>query len=253
MPDDIENKEKENETKIDLNDPAVVAAIEAAVSAKIEPINAKKNEILDEKKKLQAKLEAFDGVDPEEFKALKAAMAEKAEEDAKEKGDWQAILDQRETKYQTQLEKVTTELTGRAERAEKFAKDLIVKTELTSALVKAKVSEPFMGAVEMLLRDKITVSEDEAKGFKAFAEIDGDHVNVAEFVRLWSESEEGKHFVSAPANGGGGGGVKPGANSGRSNPWKADSKNLTEQAKILRTDRALARQLQREAGVAVTA
>ncbi|WP_298983477.1 hypothetical protein [uncultured Roseibium sp.] len=244
--------ENGNEIEIDLNDPKIQEAIDAAVTARVEPINSKKNELLDEKKKLSQQLNAFEGIDPEEYKALKAAAAEKEEADAKEKGDWQAILDQRDQKHQSSLEKVTTELTDRAEKAEKFAEDLIVKTELTDALMKAKVSEPFMDAVQMLLKDKIVVKPDEALGFRAFAEIDGDQVDVSEYVRLWSESEQGKHFIVAPVNGGGGVGSKAGANSGQDNPWKAGSVNLTRQGKIIRTDKALARTLQREAGVPVT-
>jgi len=82
----------------------------------------------------------------------------------------------------------------------------------------------------------------------------GDTIPVAEHVKAWAQTDEGKAYVSARdsagggANGGGSGGKPPASND---NPWKADTINFTRQAAIEREDPTLALKLKREAGISV--
>lgn len=82
---------------------------------------------------------------------------------------------------------------------------------LSAALVENKVAPHFMDAATALLKDK----------HKPTVEVDGDTrkvlidgKEVGEFVKEWAASDAGKHYVQAPANGGGGappnGGGSPG-------------------------------------------
>ncbi len=79
------------------------------------------------------------------------------------------------------------------------AKDLIVTSGLTAALVENKVAPQFLDDVTASLARQVTVKEVEGKR-KAFV---GDKP-VGDFVKEWSQGDKGKHYVIAPGNGGGG-------------------------------------------------
>ena len=83
----------------------------------------------------------------------------------------------------------------------------------------------------------------------------GDTVPVAEHVKAWAGTDEGKAYVSARdsagsgANGAGNGGTPP---SSEQNPWKqGEHFNLTKQAQLKREDPAKAERMMREAGMPV--
>lgn len=241
------------EPSIDANDPAVKALIEKAVSEATSGLVTKRDELLSEKKALKADLDSvkakFEGIDPEAVRELLSEKEKSKEDEAKQKGDWEKILEARDTKHATQIESIQAELGGRAERAEAFARKLVKDVALAEALREAKILPQFQEAASVLLANEIKIKDDEGS-FSAFAEIDEREMGVNEFVRLWSESDKGKHFVQAPANSGGGSTNGKGNGSGSTtvNPFKAGSVNLTQQGQILKSDPNKARQLIREAG-----
>lgn len=69
-----------------------------------------------------------------------------------------------------------------------------------------------------------------------------------EFIAAWAESEEGRAFIAAPRNGGGAANGSGAAGSREPNPWRDETFNRTEQARIARDDPALAKRLARAAG-----
>ena len=183
---------------------------------------------------------AFDAQDPETKAALKAAVAE-AVEAAKVVADEaasalqannQKLLSQlREAKKGQEIDPVkyaaledkVTELTGlltttqkEAEKASKaaatqfenltkqfnaengFTQKLLVENGLNDALVKAGVTPNFLPAVKAMLSGNVKVV---AEGDVRKAMV-GD-VALSDFVSTWAQTDEGKHFVAAPANSGG--------------------------------------------------
>jgi uncharacterized coiled-coil protein SlyX len=84
--------------------------------------------------------------------------------------------------------------------AEGFTQRLLVDNGLTEALAKAGVTNAaHMKAVKAMLASQVqVVAEGDAKVAKV-----GDK-SLVEFVQSWATGDEGKYFVSAPVNSGGG-------------------------------------------------
>lgn len=74
-----------------------------------------------------------------------------------------------------------------------------VQNRLTSELTAANVGSQFLDDVTASLSRSVTVKEVDGKR-QAFV---GDKP-LGEFVKEWSQGDKGKHYVTAPANGGGG-------------------------------------------------
>jgi|TARA_R110000868_G_scaffold61150_2_gene185955 hypothetical protein len=88
-----------------------------------------------------------------------------------------------------------------------FTSKLLLDNGLTDALVKAGVSAPYLPAVKAMLSSqaKITVEGDIRKA------VIGDK-DLGAYITDWATSDDGKHYVQAPANSGGG--ANGGANGG---------------------------------------
>jgi hypothetical protein len=68
--------------------PEQQAAIDAAVAEQVEGLKKNQNELLKESKAAKAKLAAYDGVDPEEYKKLKQAAEEAERKRLQGEGDF---------------------------------------------------------------------------------------------------------------------------------------------------------------------
>ena len=75
----------------------------------------------------------------------------------------------------------------------------MVENGLTEALLAANVAPQFVEAAKAMLGKGVTVATD---GDTRKAVV-GDK-SLGDYVKEWAASDSGKHFVSAPANGGGG-------------------------------------------------
>lgn len=187
----------------DPNDPEAKQAIKAAVDAAIEEatggLKAKNQELLGKIKKLQKDA----AIDPAEFQALEAEN-EKLQADLKE------------------ANKAAKTATTQAEQAQKaleteagFVSKLLVDNGLTDALLKAGVKPELSKAVKAMLAGQVTLK---TEGSERIAILNDKPLSEA--VKEWASSDEGKHFVAAPANQGGG------ANGG-SNNGGGDKKTIT--------------------------
>ena len=94
-----------------------------------------------------------------------------------------------------QLETVAKQL----ESESGFTSKLLLDNGLTDALVKAGIKKELLPAAKALFSQQAKVI---AEGDTRKAVI-GDK-ELSAFVGEWAASDEGKHFVQAPANGGGG-------------------------------------------------
>lgn len=90
-----------------------------------------------------------------------------------------------------------------------FTQKLLLDNGLTEALVKVGVANQYLPAVKAMLgtQGKIISDGDIRKA------VIGDK-ELSEFVQGWASSDEGKHYISAPANGGGGASGGSGSGSG---------------------------------------
>lgn len=168
---------------IDRKDPEIIALIEEITASATEALSAKNKELLGEVKALKAKAKGAD-IDPAEHAALQTQVEELSEK-----------LSRAEKSGKTEVEKLTRALSEKDGALNKH----LIDAGLTDALVKAGVQAPMLDAVKALHQSKASIN---AKDGAYEALIDGKP--LAEFVTAWAQSDQGKHFVSAPNNNGGG-------------------------------------------------
>jgi hypothetical protein len=131
----------------------------------------------------------------------------------------------------------------KAEKANEAARKNALDRDLTDALNDAGVINPsFAKAARNMLASDVQMSDEG----KPFIDTDMGPLGLAEHVKRWAAGE-GKDFVTAPKGGGGKSGEGSGT-AGDSNPWKTETRNLTRQAEIMKTEPALAAQLKAAAG-----
>jgi hypothetical protein len=125
-----------------------------------------RDDVLKEAKAAKAALAAYEGVDPEEFKKLKAAADEAERKKATAEGNFASLEKQLIEKHGVELEKER----GRAAKLQKALEQRLVQAELTSAIAKHR------GDADLLLpiaKDSVRVRETET-GFEAYvADKDG--------------------------------------------------------------------------------
>ena len=90
-----------------------------------------------------------------------------------------------------------------------FTSKLLLDNGLTDALVKNGVAAPYLPAVKAMLisQAKIQIDGQDRKA------VIGDK-ELGTFVKEWATSDEGKNFISAPANAGGGSSGGSGSGTG---------------------------------------
>ena len=140
---------------------------------------------------------------------------------------------------------------SQVERYRTALESTLVDAALTNALVEANIAAPFMRAAKAMHRANLTVIEQDGVFQVAAAGSAGgtDQTLTTEaYIAAWTNSEEGRAFIAAPRNGGGAAHGSGAAGSRLPNPWRDESFNRTEQARIARDDPPLAKALARAAG-----
>ena len=168
---------------IDRKDPEVIALIEEITTAATEALSAKNKELLGEVKTLKAKAKGAD-IDPAEHAALQTQVEDLADK-----------LSKAEKTGKSEVDKLTKALSEKDGALHKH----LIDAGLTDALAKAGVQAPMLDAVKALHQGKASINTKDG-AYEAL--IDGKP--LAEFVTLWAQSDQGKHFVAAPNNNGGG-------------------------------------------------
>lgn len=141
--------------------------------------------------------------------------------------------------------------TSQGERYRVALEATLVEAALTNALVEANIAAPFMKAAKAMHRANLTVVEENGV-FNVVASGSGDGSDQPQspdrYIAGWANSDEGRAFIAAPRNSGGAAYGSGAAGSRVPNPWRDESFNRTEQARIARDDPALAKRLARAAG-----
>jgi hypothetical protein len=138
-----------------------------------------------------------------------------------------------EKTYKSETEKLSKSLADK----EGFLTKTLLDDGLTQSLVKVGVKAEFLEATKALLKSQAKLDDN-------YAPMIGDK-GLNDFITEWS-SGDGKHFITAPANGGGG--AKGGSRIGGNDMAKYFDKNspdfnLTEQAEIFNTNPELYKQM----------
>jgi hypothetical protein len=158
-------------------------AIDGMIAKATDALSTKNKELLGELKKARKNSE----IDPEEFNSLR-----------EEKEALEAKLSDANKAIKTASQDVEKFKKLHESESQYTAKSLI-DSGLTNALVEAKVDPKFLPAVKALI------------GRDAKVELDGDNrvakikdQALGDYVKAWAATDEGKHYVSAPTNSGGG-------------------------------------------------
>lgn len=161
----------------------------------------------DETKELRESIERLEAKNKElvaELRKAKGTTNEEAARLAAELDDARAA----NVKLEAALKKAESGLAAAQKDAgEKLAaksariQALLRDDGLNRGLIEAGVKKEFLGPVAAYLRDRIEV--DEEKG-EAFSTVGGARRTIAEYLKEWAASDEGKNFVAAPANAGAG-------------------------------------------------
>ena len=168
---------------IDLNESGIQEAIKKAVEEATSGLVSKRDELLAEVKKLRKNQE----IKPEQLDELENQVEVY-------KTKW---ADAEKLAKATAVEADKVKKLYEAESG--YTNNLLVENGLNEALVKEGIAKQFLPAVKSMLKSQVTVK---IEGNERKAVI-GEKA-LSEFVSEWSKGEEGKHFIAAPANSGGG-------------------------------------------------
>ena len=158
----------------------------------MEAMNAKNAELLREVKIARATAKGVE-IDPNDFMALqtenetlKSQLEKVAKDNAKTIEQLQANLTEKDGALQSYL----------------------IDNGLNDAMLKAGIKPEFMAAAKAMLKSQTKLMADNGQ----YSALMGDKPLI-EAIAEWAAGDEGKHFVSAPANSGGGatGGTSNGA------------------------------------------
>ena len=161
----------------------ITPEIQAIIDAEKSALQAKNQELIDKNKKLMKGQE----IDPQTVVDLEAQI-DKLQSDL--------AVSQKSGKESV---KTLETLQGQLKAETGFTQKLLIDNGLTDELVKNGVAPQFLPAVKAMFAGQAQIV---AEGDTRTAKI-GDK-SVSDFVKEWAASDDGKHFVKAPENGGGG-------------------------------------------------
>lgn len=170
----------------DPKDPKDVEIVEGLIAEATTGLKTKRDELIADNKKLKEQLRSGTA-DPKALERLEANVE----------------------RLENELETATTNLKETSKRATKAEKalgeesnsnrQLLIDNGLTAALSGAKVAEQYLPAVKALLAGKVELKTVDGKKVAMVGDKE-----LGAYVTEWSQGDEGKHYVKAPANGGSG-------------------------------------------------
>lgn len=155
----------------------------AELEAAIEVLSAKNNQLLGEVKVAKAKAKGAE-IDPAEYAALQNEVETLKSELTKATKD--------STKTIEALQASLSEKDGALQ-------SYLIDNGLNDAMLKAGIKPEFMSAAKAMLKANTKVTAENGQ----YSALMGDKP-LFDAITEWAASDEGKHFVSAPANSGGG-------------------------------------------------
>ena len=199
----------------------------ANMQAELDAMRRKNSELLDEYKKAIAQAKAVpDGVNVDELLEFKRNYEQQQLESQGKYSEARQALEQ-------QFREATAEKDQRISQLEARVRELELVTPAVTALAEI-VHDP-----DMVLKTKLKPEAIEREADGSVVVVDGyKRVPVAEWAKTlpaWMQKQPKPQGSGAPSGGNVGGSVP----AGMVNPFNRDSFNLTEQARLYRTDRDL--------------
>jgi len=209
-------------------------AVAAVVKGEVDGLKKKNDELMEKYQDVNKKLKPFEGLDAEEIKkVLKSAKDAKDKKD-KDEGNWEKVVADMKAAHETEIAKRDDQQKQWQLELDKNLKAAAVR----DAIVEAKIAAPFIKAVTPMLETQMVVV---GEGDKRRALI-GDKT-ATEFLSAFVATDEGKHYVSADNNSGGGAGGSGVTGYKGPNPFDPKTVNITEQMKLVKENPKLADQL----------
>lgn len=171
-------------------------------------LKANRDEALKEAKDAKAKLKAYDGVDPAEYRALKEAAQEAERKAAEAKGDFTAW--QKQTLQQH--EKVVGEKDAKIGKLTRAIEKRLVEAKLTEALAKAGAKEKMLDLLTLAGQRYIKVRETDEdfeefvtddRGNPLVADAKGNPMTVQQFVEQTLKTQYPDAFQGTGSTGSG--------------------------------------------------
>jgi chromosome segregation ATPase len=153
------------------------------LEAAIESLSVKNAELLKELKVTKAKAKGAD-IDPGEYANLQSQVEE-----------LQGKLDKATKESAKTIEGLTKTLTEKDSALQSY----LIDNGLSDAMIKAGVRPEFMQAAKAMLKSQAQIKAENGQ----YSALMGDKP-LTEAVAEWASGDEGKHFVAAPVNSGGG-------------------------------------------------
>lgn len=201
-------------------DPAVLA---------LKAHNAK---LLKEKRDAQAKARELEAKEAERA----AEIAEKEEEAARKKGDFE--------KVETRLTKERDDARGEVQTWKAKYESKVIGDEIRDGLEAVNAKPELRKMLTTYLESTLDIElDDDGK-----ASIAGQP--VAEYLKAWAKTDEGKNYIASGSTGGGASGG--GNGGGDANPWAKETWNMTEQGRLYRANPERARAMARAHGHVLT-
>ncbi|MFK3971176.1 hypothetical protein ACI2KS_10660 [Pseudomonas sp. NPDC087358] len=155
------------ENEIDLEDPAIKAAIATAVEASVSGLKSKNTELLGKLKDSTTKLThfetQFEGIDIDAVKGLLAKAGEDEETKLLTEGKIDEVFDKRTERLRGSFEKQLAEERTRAEKSEAFAnkfRDKVLGDSIRAAAIKAGALPEATDDLILRARGQFTLNED---------------------------------------------------------------------------------------------
>lgn len=213
-----------------------------------------KTALFAENKVLKEKLGAVpEDFDADEWLRLKAEADEDPNDPDKKKKHEQLVAGQKklyEDRIEANKKKAEADLAAKdvlLREKDATIASLLVDDGLTKALVEVGVGKQYLNGAKALLRANVKVVQEEGQQPRAVFNTDLGEENLPDFIRNWSQSEEGKAYIPPAAGGGAEGHGKRTAVSS-DNPFLAKNWSKTEQGKLQRADAVKAERYAKEAG-----
>lgn len=218
------------------------------LATQLEKLKAKNSELIGKNKSLAQKYSTFEGIDLEEYQALKQAQAAALEKKEKDKGNFEALLTKTKAEHAAAMEAERKRAAG---LAEKFTKAKYT-AEVTSAIASENGIPKLLHPI--IERRVKSVLDDEGEVVLEIYDEDGQLMEgktVKDLIaELKADGDYGSAFKSTAASGGGASsGTKVGL-SGEDNPYMPGSINYTKQGILENTDMAKALKLKAAAKAA---
>lgn len=206
----------------------------------------------DERDELAAR---FDGIDPDK---AREALAKYEEWEAKggvpdEDAIPRELHEKRVEAAKQSARKDAEKLQGEVDRLTAALEAREIRGALKDAIAKAGVLEEYRDAVEaLLLQRKPVVVWDEGEPRGVFKDELGDVTAIPDAVAAWAKTEAANPYMPSSGNEGTGSrgrGIR--GTRGGANPFAKETRNITEQMRLMKENPEQARLLAQEAGVRI--